>query len=198
MKSKSIIIKSNTNIIFDKLVNELSQYPNIRFFSKKINGEKTLIIKCYNYYNKNQKENINNFYGNYTYLYTCVSLILTDLITINYEHIIVNRILHYNYFYFGKSKLKKINNIISLILNYNSPLENTSELLLYRKQIILATLLKNFHYKNHLQIDGFVNFSMKQYYDFLEELILNVIQLSITNSISIEYLNILIKNIFDY
>ena len=48
---KSIIIKSNTHNIIEQLVNELYQYPNIRFFKRRINGEETLVIKCFNYYN---------------------------------------------------------------------------------------------------------------------------------------------------
>ena len=84
---KSIIIKSNTSKLIEQLVNELSQYPNIRFFKRKINGEETLVIKCFNYYNNLAKENYKNFYGNYIYLYTCVSLLLSDLILENKENI---------------------------------------------------------------------------------------------------------------
>lgn len=198
MKPKSILIKSNTNRIIKQLVNELSSYPSIRFFHKKINGEQTVIIKCFNYYDSSKEENDKNFYGNYIYLYTCLSLILTDLIILNYETVFVNRILRYNYFYYEKGKLKKISNVADLILNPNSPLENSQELLLYRKQLILAELLKNFHQRNYLQLDGFINFSLSQYNEFLEEVIYNIVQLSIANLISIEHLNFVIKNMFDY
>ena len=169
MKPKSIILKSNTNNISKQLVSELLTYPNIRFFSKRINGENTIVIKCFNYYDNLKEENKKNFYGNYIYLYTCLSLILADLIIVDYENIFINRILRYNYFYFEKSRLRKISNITSLILSPNSPLESNHELLLYRKQIILAALLKNFHQRNYMHIDGFINFSLSQYYEFLEE-----------------------------
>ena len=198
MKPKSIIIKSNTSNLITQLKKELTSYPSIRFINKKINGESTIVIKCFNYYNSSKKENDKNFYGNYIYLYTCISLILTDLIIINYENIFLNRILHFNYFYFEKSKLKKIFNIANLILSPNSPLENSHELLLYRKQIILSELLKHFHKKNYIQIDGFINFSLSNYNNFLEEVIDIIIQLSISNIISIDHLNFVIKNMFDY
>lgn len=198
MNPKSIIIKSNTNSIYEQLVNELSTYPNIRFFNKFINGENRIIIKCFNYYNKNKLENKNNFYGNYTYLYTCISLVLTELIISNYEAIFIKRILQYNYFYFKKSKLKKISNIANLVLNPNSPLDETQSILLYRKQIILASLLKNFHKANYIHIDSFVNFSLFEYYEFLEEIIHNIVQLSLSNLMSIESLNFVLKNMFDY
>ena len=100
MHPKSIIIKTLNNCLYQKLVNELYRYPSIRFIHKKINGEHTIVVKCFNYYDKNKIENANNFYGNYIYLYTCLSLILTDLIISNYENIFINRILQYNYFYF--------------------------------------------------------------------------------------------------
>jgi len=197
MKAKSIILKSNTNNIFKQLVNELSSYPNIRFFHKKINGENTIIIKCFNYYDKNKEEISKNFYGNYTYLYTCLSLIIVELIISNYESTIINRILRYNYFYFGRVKTKKISNIANLILNSNSPIEGSHELLLYRKQVILACLLKNFHKTNYIHIDAFINFSLPEYYEFLEEIVFNIVQLSLSNVISIDHLNFVIKNMFD-
>ena len=54
---KSIIIKSNTTSFIKRLVDELRKYPNIRFLYRKINGEETVVIKCYNYYNTFAKEN---------------------------------------------------------------------------------------------------------------------------------------------
>lgn len=198
MKAKSIIIKSNTSFLSKQLVNELTEYPNIRFFHKKINGENTIVIKCFNYYDRKKKENSKNFYGNYTYLYTCISLILTELIITNYENIFINRILKYNYFYYEKTKLKKISNITNLILTPNNLLENSHELLLYRKQLILASLLRNFHKRNYIYLEGFINFSLSQYIEFLEEIIFNIIQLSISNFFSIDYLNYVIKNMLDY
>ena len=105
--SKAIIIKSNTDKIINQLVDELSDYPNIRYTFRKINGEKNLVIKCYNYYDKFAKESKKNFYGNYIYLYTCISLLLSDLIIENHEMVLVNRILKYNYFYFGKTNCQE-------------------------------------------------------------------------------------------
>ena len=110
---KSIIIKSNTNNLIKQLVNELYQYPNIRFFKRKINGEETLVIKCFNYYNNLAIENKKNFYGNYIYLYTCLSLLISDLIVETYENTLVKRILNYNYFYFGNPIQNKVLNIIN-------------------------------------------------------------------------------------
>lgn len=194
---KSIIIKSNTTSFIKRLVDELRKYPNIRFLYRKINGEKTVVIKCYNYYNTFAKENKKNFYGNYIYLYTALSLILADLIIEEYEENMIKRILNYNYFYFEKYALTKIKNISSLVLTPNSLIENSAELLLYRKQIILSLLLKNFRKTNYLHVDSFINFSLNNYREFLEEILDMIVGLFLTNSTSIEYLNFIIRNIFE-
>ena len=194
---KSIIIKSNTTSFIKRLVDELRKYPNIRFLYRKINGEETVVIKCYNYYNTFVKENKKNFYGNYIYLYTALSLILADLIIEEYEENMIKRILNYNYFYFEKYALTKIKNISSLVLTPNSLIENSAELLLYRKQIILSLLLKNFRKTNYLHVDSFINFSLNNYREFLEEILDMIVGLFLTNSTSIEYLNFIIRNIFE-
>lgn len=194
---KSIIIKSNTTTLMKQLVDELSQYPNIRFFKRKINGEETLVIKCFNYYDNLAVENQKNFYGNYIYLYTCLSLLIADLIVETYENIIVKRILNYNYFYFGKPMTNKVLNITNLILDSNSPIENAKEFFLYRKQIILSNLLRNFRKTNYLHLDGFINFSLASYTEYLEEIIDTVVQLFLANATSLEYLNFVIKNMFE-
>ena len=179
---KSIIIKSNTTSFIKRLVDELRKYPNIRFLYRKINGEETVVIK---------------FYGNYIYLYTALSLILADLIIEEYEENMIKRILNYNYFYFEKYALTKIKNISSLVLTPNSLIENSAELLLYRKQIILSLLLKNFRKTNYLHVDSFINFSLNNYREFLEEILDMIVGLFLTNSTSIEYLNFIIRNIFE-
>lgn len=194
---KSIIIKSNTSFLIEQLVNELSEYPNIRFLKKRINGEETIVVKCFNYYDKFAKENNKNFYGNYIYLYTCISLILSELIVENYEGIIVKRLLNYNYFYFGKTALKRISNILTIVLSSNSPIEYSREFSLYRKQIILSSLLHNFRGTNFLHLDSFVDFKMTAYKNFLEEIVDMVIQLYLSNSTSLESLNFIIKNMFE-
>ena len=180
---KSIIIKSNTTSFIKRLVDELRKYPNIRFLYRKINGEETIVIKCYNYYNTFAKENKKNFYGNYIYLYTALSLILADLIIEEYEENMIKRILNYNYFYFEKYALTKIKNISSLVLTPNS--------------IILSLLLKNFRKTNYLHVDSFINFSLNNYREFLEEILDMIVGLFLTNSTSIEYLNFIIRNIFE-
>lgn len=193
---KSIIIKSNTNFLIDDLKKVLSEYPNIRFFCKKINGEKTIVIKCFNYYNKQAIESNKNFYGNYIYLYTCLSLILSDLIVAHFETILIHRILKYNYFYFEGNKLSKIANVTNLILSANAPIEYSNEFFLYRKQLVLSSLLKNFRKTNYLHIDSFINFSLPEYYDFLNEIVDTVVELFLSNLVSVDSLNYILKNMF--
>lgn len=193
---KSIIIKSNTDFLIDNLEKILKEYPNIRFFYKKINGEKTIVVKCFNYYNKFAVETQKNFYGNYIYLYTCISLILADLIVEYFETTLINRILKYNYFYFEENKLSKISNITNLILSSNAPIEYSNEFFLYRKQLVLSALLKNFRKTNYLHIDSFINFSLPEYYDFLSEIVDTVVELYLSNLATVDFLSSILKNMF--
>ena len=90
--------------------------------------------------------------------------------------------------------------IVALVANLCVTLkdiENSKEFLLYRKQIILSSLLHNFRKTNYLHLDSFINFSMTSYIEFLEEIIDMVIQLFLSNSTSLEYLNFVIKNMFE-
>lgn len=197
MNPKSIIIKSYTNPLIHQLVNELKEYPSIRFFDKKINGEETLVVKCFSNSCQKVDSDCTHFYGDYTFLYTCLSLLLSKLILENYETILVKRILHYNYFYYSVTQLKKIANITSYVLSPITPLENGHELLLYRKQLIITELLKNFHRQNYLYLDGFIDFRLQSYYEFIEEVIDCIIRLSLSHVISIEHLHFILKNMFD-
>lgn len=96
MKPKKIIIKTlnkNLNISLCKI---LKKYPKLNFINRKINGEYLTIIKCYNYYESigisSNNTNFKNIYGNYIYLYTSISMILSELIISFFERKIITRI----------------------------------------------------------------------------------------------------------
>ena len=163
MQPKKIIIKTLNPILNKQFCSALFKYPKIEFFNKKINGEFITTIKCSNYYNNTKTQDI---YGSYIYLYTNISLILSELIINYFEHLIINRLIKDFYFYFSESDAKKIKNITSLILDPNFPSENSRKLSLYKKDLILNELLLNFRERNHLVIEGFANFSLPNYYSF--------------------------------
>ena len=78
MQPKKIIIKTLYKKLNTDFCNALKEYPRIKFFNKKINGQYVTTIKCSNYYNDGLQGN--NVYGSYVYLYTSISLILSELI----------------------------------------------------------------------------------------------------------------------
>ena len=104
MQPKKIIIKTLSSNLNNEFCNTLLNYPKINFFNKKINGEYVTIVKCYNYYDSISifnsytcNPNIKSIYANYIYLYTNISLILSELIINFFEKSIVNGAKsHYN------------------------------------------------------------------------------------------------------
>ena len=120
MSPKCIIIKSQTEELYYILIYKLKDLKNVRFFYKKINGFYTIIIKCHNYYNKDSLLDENKLYGSYIFLYSVVSIILSELLITYYEHIVSKRIIYYK-----KNKnldYDKLSTISSLLLDENSPL----------------------------------------------------------------------------
>ena len=193
MNPKKIIIKTINPILNKDFCNILKTYPKIKFFNKYINGEYTTVVKCSNYYNN---LNLDNIYGSYIYLYTNISLILSELIIKHFEHSLVNHLL--NYYYFSTSKMQKIKNISFFILDSNFPSEHSRKLYLYKKELILNKLLLNFRKQNYLLIEGFANFSLDNYYLFLDNVLEKVSYVYFSNNTDIELINFILNNLFKW
>ena len=108
MQPKSIIIQTHSKKFFDKIYYELQDINCINFWGKKINSIYTITIKCINYYQKFDIDINYNFIGTYIFLYSNLSLILSDLIISEYELLFVNRIIKENFFYFPENSQKQI------------------------------------------------------------------------------------------
>ena len=52
MNPKCIILKTQSINVFNAFLYKLNEIKNIRFFNFKINGWYTVVIKCHNYYNR--------------------------------------------------------------------------------------------------------------------------------------------------
>ncbi len=104
MNPRKIIIKT----LYPKLNHEfchiLRSYPKIKFFNKKINGTYVTVIKCSNYYNPSS---LSDIYGSYIYLYTNISMILSELIIKYFEKNIISRLLNEFYFYFSDAEIRQ-------------------------------------------------------------------------------------------
>jgi len=185
MNPKCIIIKTQSNELFNALIYKLKELKSIRFFYKKINCFYTIIIKCHNYYNPHSKLEKNKLYGSYIFLYSIISIILAELFILYYENTISKRII-----FFKKNKninLDKLSCITSLLLDKNSPFDFSKELFYTRKKILIDTLLENFRKCNFLYTDFFIDFFAKNYITELEAII-NTSLIILKNDILYNYM----------
>ena len=95
--------------------------------------------------------------------YESICSIILDCVTMFFEPKILKHIISYNYFYFSKDEQNKIyENCISLL---NSPEDNLE------KEMILYSNIKAFlESNNSFVFSGFVNFRLKDYITFLDEI----------------------------
>lgn len=196
MCPKSFCIKTSSKEFIDLLDNQLSVIPSVRYIKKKINGEYSIIIKCFNYYNKFNNMTTYSFYGSYIYLYTNLSLLLSELFISFYEKILIKRIISMHYFYFSDLEQKQILNISLIMLDpeFNIPLNDN--MYLYRKEKILNNLLINFRKQNYLNADAFVNFSIPYYIEDLEAIVDQAVQLYLTDKQYVNLIKLILQSLF--
>lgn len=171
MQPKFIIIKIHSKTFYKLLIRELTNYKRIKFFSKKINGIYTVVLKCQKYYENILNSDITNIYLSYIYLYTSVSLILSELIIRYFEQKITHQILSSKYGYLSKYEMSKVTNITRAVLDSNYPSIESKKLYLYRKDLILNKLLLNFRKCNYIYTDYFAYFKLNDYHEHLENII---------------------------
>lgn len=184
MNSKCIIIKTQAKELFDTLIYKLNELKSIRFWHFKINGFYTITIKCINYYGKDIIFDESKLYGSYIFLYSLVSIILSELFITNYEELISKRIIAS--FKNKKLDLHKLSSISSLLLDESSPFEFSRILYKKRKRVLLDAILRNFRKRNFIYTDNFVDLLAKDYIFELKKII----------SASIEILDN--KSLYDY
>ncbi|MBQ9280191.1 MAG: hypothetical protein IJ215_04030 [Clostridia bacterium] len=180
MPPKFIIIKMHSKIFFRLLVRELTNYHQIHFLAKKINGVYTVMIKCQKYYDclnmlsafpSSSISKSSNIYLSYIYLYTCISMILSELMIRFYEGKITRQILTSKYSYLSAYELFRFSNLTHAVLDSNFPSIDAKKLYLYRKELILNRLLLNFRNRNYMDVDYFAYFKLSDYHNHLEDII---------------------------
>lgn len=172
MNPKYIIIKIYSKSFYKKLIRRLTEYSHIHFISKKFNGLYTIFIKCESYYtNVLKTQKYNNIYQTYIYLYTNLSIVLSELIIEFYELKITHQILASQYRYLSTYKKNKIRNILQAVLDSNFPSSDSQKLYLYRKDLILNKLLLNFRKCNYIYPEHFAFFKLPNYYEHLENIV---------------------------
>ncbi len=172
MNPKFIIVKIQSPKFYNLLIRKLIEYERIHFFAKKINGVYTIVIKCENFYNKILKcEKNNNIYQTYIYLYTSLSIILSELIIDFYELKITHHILSSQHKDLSPYSMNRLRNILQIVLDSNFPSNESKKLYLYRKDLILTKLLMNFRNCNYIYPEHFVYFKLDNYLEHLENIV---------------------------
>ncbi|MBO5179027.1 MAG: hypothetical protein J6B87_01595 [Clostridia bacterium] len=181
MSAKSILIKTRSKTVYQLLLKEIIESPKIKFFSKKINGIYTLTIKCNDYYSFLSLPTSKSIYGNYIFLYSSISIILSDILIKLYEFQIAKRFINSQYFYFPKTILNQLTNLSSLVLSDSLPDYSNNELYLFRRETLLHELLNNFQKRNYIFLDSFINFNTPYYHETLEYILSTSVELILSN-----------------
>lgn len=172
MQPKFLILKFYSRTLFENFIQKLSEYPHIFFCSKKFNGTYNVIIKTQNYFKEILQTEVDfKFYASYIYLYTSISMILSEFIIDNFEIKLANQILSSKYKYLNSHTQNRLKNIVNVVLDFNYPSSTSKKLFLYRKNLILNKLLLNFRKSNYLYVEHFAYFKLPDYHLHLENII---------------------------
>ncbi len=151
---KSLCIKTNNLDNIDYLLNELdNMYIESTYFS------------CKNF--KSYSNVIIHYTGsNNEYFLSEIATLLSFLVIDNFEESILQNLILKNYFYFDSLEIKKVLNICFDIL-YDS-----NEFSLDDRQLTLFNAFYSYLLENkHIYINGFIYFRLKNYINFLENII---------------------------
>lgn len=174
---KSICIKTNDGNIVTYLLENIKKINinNIFFSHYEFRVYDNIIIHY-------KGENIYNFYNS-------LSDIIVNTIVEFYEKNILNYLFNINYFYFSFEDKKIIlDNCIDSLSN---------EFFLERNNYIFAPLLKYIIESKSLVLEGFVNFRLSNYIEFLNELIDEKVNSFLINKEYSEFISLLREYVSD-
>lgn len=89
--------------------------------------------------------------------------IISDIILNNWEDILLKDIIRENYYYFGDEEKKLIYDYALRHINREGEDSRNTIYWLSRKSRILQKVLEFLRYNNHIIIDGFIRFRLKEY-----------------------------------
>ncbi len=170
----SICIKENNIDLQNYLINEIdkSKIGNILYSKRSFKIYDNLIV----HYKGENNELFYNF----------ISKILTKAFIIYYEPVKVKRLIYYEYFYFDKNDKNVIFDEYKILLKKISRQEKN---LKFRK--IYNPLKKYLHKNKTIILEGFLNFRLRNYIEYLQELIQESVNQFIIDKEYIEFVNLL-------
>lgn len=172
----SICLKSNNIRSLNYLENCLDQitFPQIYYSQKKFNIYKNLII----HYTGNDLDKFYDIFSN----------ILSKYIIENYEKSFINQQLKFDFFYFSTDEKKMIQT--TTIQNLNSKLNKK------QKNSIINNCIKSYFLEHSsCVLDGFINFRLFNYKNFINLILENTINDYILKKEYAEYVNLLYEYI---
>ena len=171
---KSICIKTNDSDKINYLLNllENSQQDNICFSCNSFKHYDNIII----HYTGLDLESF----------ISTISELLSCLVIDFYEEILIKRLIFFNYFYFD---IQERNVVFKLCLENLS--ENSISHFNDRYKLLLDCFNSYLFEKNKLNLEGFVNFRLKNYINFLSEIIDNAVNQFIVEREYWEFISLL-------
>ena len=176
---KSLCIKTNNINILKYLLNEL--------YNCDINDI------CFSYCKFKIYDNIIIHYTgkDNEYFLNKISDLLSILIIDEYEENILLNSLSQNYFYFDKNEKNKINNIY--FDNISSDFYNIFKI---KQKLIKSSFYNYLKTNNSIVLDGFINFRLKNYKDYLNNLLHESINCYIVEKEYLEFISLLKSYVF--
>lgn len=171
---KSICIKTNNTKCLDYLLNEFNtiDLKNVCFSSNKFKYYKNVII----HYNGNDDKSF----------ISTVSSILSLLVIDELEEKFYRRLLRQNYFYFDNFENKKIIDICSDLTS-----EDFTTIFDKKYSILYDAFYEYLSSNKSINLDGFINFRIKSYFDILDDIVDEAVNTFIVEREYLEFISLL-------
>lgn len=176
---KSFCIKTNNEDILDYLLSRTKEidFEDLTYSKNEFKIYQNVII----HYEGKDEESFSYF----------LSELITEVILEFYEEKLIYQILNYNYFYFDEyDRIQICDNCMCTIENdYMEVAENRKNI--NRKQMIQKALLSFIQENKSMILDGFVNFRLKEYVSYLDNIVDTAVNQFIIEKEYNEFINLL-------
>lgn len=171
---KSLCIKTNNINSIQYLLNELKyiNLDNVYFSSNQFKNYKNVIV--------HYRGNDNN-----TFI-SKISSILSFLVIDNFEESFLNKLIIQNYFYFDSNERKKILDICFDIIT-----DNFTTIFEKKFQLLYDSFFEFISMNKSLVLTGFTNFRIKEYMNFLDEIVGEAVNTFIIEKEYLEFISLL-------
>ena len=170
----SICLKENNLLLQDYLIDEIDKasFDDIKYSKHSFKLYDNLIIHYIG-------ENSDAFFD-------FLSKITAKSIIKFYEEIMVKKLINFDYFYFDRNDKKIIFDEYKILINKISEFEKEQKFTL-----IYSPLKSFFKHNKSIVLEGFINFKLKEYVEYLRTLLQEAVNQFILDKEYIEFVNLL-------